>query len=417
MRLTELLDADGVDCGADSGAETPPAPRAAEVVQRPIAPAARGHWTIILEVGGLCWLVVAGTALLSMLPWSGTMTRSGDYIITTWARAVLYALVFILAVACYRIALALGWPAGAVARTRVVTINILLALAVVTWSEAALALVAGFVDGHWADMLDTFSAMRRMPWDLKVTANPLQMFLPPYVLGLCAIALVVVAQRHHREALRAAELARAYAAARMTMLSAQLQPHFLFNSLHAAMGLIDDSPRQAATMLARLGDFLRHALETSRSPWVDVATELAGLEAYLAVQQTRFSDQLEIAIDASPEALGAYLPSMLLQPLAENAIEHGRRDGAPALELRVAASVSAEHLCIVVNNSSPQLAADLTPADYGHGLTNVELRLRAAYGDEAHLAVGPDQQGGTSAILVLPVRRRPSAEAPQAGPA
>jgi two-component system LytT family sensor kinase len=266
-------------------------------------------------------------------------------------------------------------------------------------------------------MRDTFTQMKGMASDLNLAAGPLQMFLPPYVLGLCAIALVLVAERHHREALRAAELARAYAAARMAMLSAQLQPHFLFNSLHAAMGLIDENPRQASIMLARLGDFLRHALETSRSPWVDVATELVGLEAYLAIQQTRFSDHLKIAIDASPESLGVYLPSMLLQPLAENAIEHGRREGAPALELRVAASVSAEHLCIVVNNSSPQLKADLTRADYGRGLSNVDLRLRAAYGEEAHLVVGPDQHGGTTAILVLPMRHQASAELPQGAPA
>lgn len=377
----------------------------------------RNPWSVILGIGGLCWLVVACTAVLWMLPWSGTTMSSGEYVITTSARAVQHVMVFIVAAFAYRIALAMGWPEGGPARTRVVIINILLALALAVWSRVALALVAGFVDGHMEDMRDTFAQMKGMASDLKLVVGPLQMFLPPYVLGLCAIALVLVAERHHREALRAAELARAYAAARMAMLSAQLQPHFLFNSLHAAMGLIDENPRQASIMLARLGDFLRHALETSRSPWVDVATELAGLEAYLAVQQTRFSDHLNIAIDASPESLGVYLPSMLLQPLAENAIEHGRREGGPALELRVAASVSAEHLCIVVTNSSPQLKSDLTRADYGHGLSNVDLRLRAAYGEAAHLVVGPDQQGGTTAILVLPVRHQASAESAERAPA
>jgi LytS/YehU family sensor histidine kinase len=223
-------------------------------------------------------------------------------------------------------------------------------------------------------------------------------------LGLCAIALVLMARRHHREAVRAADLASAYAAARMAMLSAQLQPHFLFNSLHAISVLIEDSPRQAMTMLARLGDFLRHALESSHWPWVDVATELSGLEAYLAVQQTRFSDRLSISIDASPESLGVYVPSLLLQPLAENAIEHGRKEGGPTLHVRVAVSVVAERLCIVVNNSSPQLQSDLSAADYGHGLSNVDLRLRAAYGNDARLTVGPDHQGGTSAFLDLPLR-------------
>ncbi|TLZ31928.1 MAG: hypothetical protein E6K25_05505 [Gammaproteobacteria bacterium] len=348
-------------------------------------PAEPGPWTVIWSVGGLCWLVVTGTALLWMLPASGT--RMGDmYVVTSRARAAQHLLVFLAAALAYRVAIAMGWPASAWARTRVAMANSLLALAVVAVAPVALALVAGFVDGHWVDMHDTLDAWASpsAEWDFWTTS--LRFFLPPYVLGLCAIALVLVARRHHREAVRISVL-------------------------------IDDSPRQAATMLARLGDFLRHALESSHWPWVDVATELTGLEAYLAVQQTRFSDRLSISIDASSESLGMYLPSLLLQPLAENAIEHGRRDAGPALRVRVAASVVAERLCIVVNNSSPQLTRDLKPADYGHGLTNVDLRLRAAYDGDARLTIGPDRQGGTSAFLDLPLRREAGPGLPGAGSA
>jgi LytS/YehU family sensor histidine kinase len=256
-----------------------------------------------------------------------------------------------------------------------------------------------------ADMRESLRALPHLLLHLPVWAGLLRFFLPPYVLGLCAIALVMMVDRHHREALRAAKLACAYAEARMSALSTQLQPHFLFNSLHATMGLIDESPRQASVMLARLGDFLRHALETSHSPWVDVATELAGLEAYLAVQQTRFSDRLIITIDASPQALGLYVPSLLLQPLAENAIEHGRTEGGPTLQVRVLVTVVNERLCIAIHNSSPRLSADLAPAAYGLGLANVSLRLRAAYGPDAQLVIGPDVQGGTTATLDLPARR------------
>jgi len=358
---------------------------------------------VIWGVGGLCWLVVTGTALLWMLPMSGT-TMDGMYIITSRARSVQHLLVFVAAAFVYRLAIALGWPEAVWARARVAMANTLLALSVVAWAPVATALAAGFVDGHTRDMRETLAAWTPFGMSWGFWATPLRFFLPPYVLGLCAIALVLMARRHHREAVRAAELASAYAAARMAMLSAQLQPHFLFNSLHAISVLIEDSPRQAMIMLARLGDFLRHALESSHWPWVDVATELTGLEAYLAVQQTRFSDRLSISIDASPESLGVYVPSLLLQPLAENAIEHGRNEGGPTLHVRVGASLVAERLCIVVNNSSPQLLTDLSAADYGHGLSNVELRLRAAYGDDARLTVGPDRQGGTSAFLDLPLR-------------
>ena len=367
-------------------------------------------WSVIWWVGGLCWLVVTGTALLWMLPASGT-TMSGMYVITTQARAVQHLLVFLAAAVGYRIAIAMGWPDSLRERVRVGLVNTLLALAVVSFSEIALALAAGMVDRHYLEMHETLDSWAPFSPRWESWAMPLRFFLPPYVLGLCAIALVLVAHRQHREALRAAQLASAYAAARMAMLSAQLQPHFLFNSLHAISVLIEDSPRQAAAMLARLGDFLRHALESSQWPWVDVATELAGLEAYLAVQQTRFSDRLSIAIDASPESLGLFVPSLLLQPLAENAIEHGRNEGGPTLCVGVSSWVSGERLRIAVSNSSPRLPAALSPRDYGHGLRNVDLRLRAAYGGDARLTVGPDAHGGTSAVLDLPVRHAPGSAA------
>jgi sensor histidine kinase YesM len=371
-------------------------------------PAEPSPWGVIWKVGGLVWLGVTCIALSWLAPWAGSRI-DGEYVATVSAHAVQHALVFLVAALAYRAAVALGWPATLSARVRVVLVNVLLALCVVLWADLAIALVSGFVDGHIADMRAMLYGMPKFLRHLKPWAEPLYFYLAPYGLGLCAIGLVMMSHRHHREELRAAELARAYAAARMAMLSAQLQPHFLFNSLHAIMGLIDESPRQASVMLARLGDFLRHALEISHSPWVDVATELAGLEAYLAVQQTRFSDRLNIAIDTSPEALDLYVPSLLLQPLAENAIEHGRDESGPTLQVRVVVAMLDGRLYITVHNSRPQLAAKLAPADYGRGLANVSLRLRAAYGGDARLSIGPDPRGGTTATLDLPARRSATA--------
>ncbi len=360
-------------------------------------------WWVILAVGGACWLVVTLTALLWLAPMSGTVVE-GQYVVTTAARALQHLMVFVVAALAYRLAIAMGWPSPLRVRVRVTLLNTLMGIAVVFFSPIALAIVAGYIDGRTVDMHETLEAWLPPGFGWEAWAAPLRFFLPPYVLGLCAIALVVVARRHHREAVRAAGLASAYSAARLAMLSAQLQPHFLFNSLHAISALIEDSPRQAGIMLARLGDFLRHALESSHWPWIDLASELAGLEAYLAVQQIRFSDRLSIAIDASPEALTIYVPSLLLQPLAENAIEHGRKESDPMLQVYVSAKVLGQRLYINVSNSSPRLERHLSPTDYGHGLSNVDLRLRAAYDGEARLTVGPNEHGGTSAILDLPLR-------------
>ncbi|HEV2271647.1 MAG TPA: histidine kinase [Steroidobacteraceae bacterium] len=369
-------------------------------------------WGLIWKVSGPVWLVTTVSAVLWMLPYAGTRVISGEYAPTSVARVVEHAVVFLSAAVAYRIAIALGWPQTSRARIRVVAANILLAGWVLLCAEVAIPLTAGFIDGQTTDMRESLQGLPQLFLHLPVWVSWLRFFLPPYVLGLFAIALVVMVDRHHREVLRGTELARAYAEARMSALSAQLQPHFLFNSLHATMGLINESPSQALVMLARLGDFLRHALETSHSPWVDVATELAGLNSYLAVQQTRFSDRLNIAIDASPDTLDLYVPSLMLQPLAENAIEHGRTESGPALRVRVVVALVGERLRVTIHNSSPQLAADLSPTRYGRGLANVSLRLRAAYGDDARLIVGPDEQGGTTATLDLPPRRSPAPDAP-----
>jgi len=374
-------------------------------------PSGTGVWGVIWSVGGLCWLVVTGTALLWMSPISGM--QIGDYfVITGVARAVQHLFVFLVAAIAYRVAVERGWPDGLAPRARVIALNLLLALLVVAFGPIALALAGGLVDARFPEMRQTLSDWAPLTGMWNFWAAPVRFFLLPYVLGLCAIALVLTRQRQHREALRVARLASACAAARMAMLSAQLQPHFLFNALHAISVLIEDSPRQASAMLARLGDFLRHALESSHWPWTDVATELGGLEAYLAVQQMRFSDRLQIAVEASPESLPAMLPALLLQPLAENAIEHGRDDSGAVLQVRVASEVLAGRLRLEVHNSTPHLSAVLSSADYGHGLRNVELRLRAAYGADAHLRVAPDPRGGTTAYLDLPHREFTRAAAP-----
>ena len=116
---------------------------------------------MIWGVGGLCWLVVTGTALLWMLPMSGT-TMDGMYIITSRARTVQHLLVFVAAAFVYRFAIALGWPEAVWARARVAMANTLLALSVVAWAPVATALAAGFVDGHTRDMRETLAAWTLM---------------------------------------------------------------------------------------------------------------------------------------------------------------------------------------------------------------------------------------------------------------
>jgi two-component system LytT family sensor kinase len=219
---------------------------------------------------------------------------------------------------------------------------------------------------------------------------------------LISVALVFTARRYHRESMRLAGLSTEVANLRMAMLSAQLHPHFLFNALNAISELINESPAQATTMVARLGDFLRIALESTRRPWIRVESEVIGLDAYLAVQQTRFRDRLIVTLLVDPDAMNALMPALLLQPIVENAIEHGRSGSTGPLSVTVQIRREQDRLLIEMTNSTPHLIAPLARSSFGHGLRNVEARLRAAFGDDASVRVGPDADRGTLAMLEMP---------------
>jgi Histidine kinase len=384
--------------------------RLAAALSTVAAPAAKREavpWPLIYAVGGLCWMMMTGTAVLWMLPYGGTVI-DGAYVMTPGARFVQHLMVFLIAAPGYRVALAVGWPEDLKKRLGAVLFNLLLGALVVTVSPFAAALAVGLIDGRHAEMSDALFDMTTQWPHPQDWLGPLRAFLPSYVLGLCAIALVQQSRRRHQESLRAAEFARAYSAARLATLSAQLQPHFLFNSLNAISALIHKSPAQASSMVSRLGDFLRYALENAHLPWVALDTDLEGLGAYLALQRTRFADRLDVAVEASAAARRVYVPSLLLQPLVENAIEHGQLGVAATLHVHIGALVRNERLCITVHNSHPNPGRPVSPADFGHGLSNVAMRLQAAYDGAARLSIRPDPAGGTAASLELPLRSRES---------
>lgn len=360
-------------------------------------------WSLILLAGGAGWLVVAGTAMLWLWPMSGKVIAN-QYYLSSPARAAQHLMVFGLSVLAYRVAYGQRAPEFRARPVAFVLMHLALAMLVVRLSPFSAGLAAGLIDLRFEDLRDTAWYWRPFGPDFSSWLLPLQFFLPPYLLGLALIAAARYAQDYHRESLRSASLAAAYAEARMAMLTAQLQPHFLFNAMHAVSELIHESPERANTMLARLADFLRVAIESSHRPWVSVATELAGVETYLAIQQVRFRDELAIDIQVDPAAAAFDMLPLLVQPLAENAVEHGRTALPSALRVSITARVARGRLLVEVRNDAPRLAAPLTSAQFGVGLANVSARLAAAYGESATLEVGPDPQGGTLARLSLPVR-------------
>jgi two-component system LytT family sensor kinase len=197
--------------------------------------------------------------------------------------------------------------------------------------------------------------------------------------------------------------------ARLLALRYQLNPHFLFNSLNAVSTLILDGNAPAATrMLAQIGDLLRTSLDSVVTAEVTLSHELALTEGYLAIEQTRLGERLRIDMAVSSETRDALVPSMLLQPLVENAVRYGV---APLIEggwIAISSALHAERLRIVIGNSGRRGEGEQKMNGNGIGLGNTAERLKTLYGSDYEFSLGWPEAGGCEAVLELPLRRAKS---------
>jgi two-component system LytT family sensor kinase len=186
----------------------------------------------------------------------------------------------------------------------------------------------------------------------------------------------------------------------------QLQPHFLFNTLHTIASLVRDGRSDAATAtIARLGELFRQTLGTVQRNEVPLREELSFIEAYLEIEQTRFSDRLAVRIDVEPGTLEARIPAMALQPLVENAIRHGIALDPSAGRIEVRARQRNGSLQVEVRNDGPPYqGAGGGGGAGGVGLANTRARLSRLYGSECRLELLPGEGSGALAVLEVPWR-------------
>ncbi len=181
----------------------------------------------------------------------------------------------------------------------------------------------------------------------------------------------------------------------------QLQPHFLFNTLNTIAGLIHEEPDKADALLTALSELLRMSLETSGAQELPLRREMEFVERYLMLMHARFEERVRFEIDVEPGTRGALVPPMLLQPLVENAIEHGLQPKPGGGVIRVRAWQENQTLHLTVSDDGAGLAkAELLRE--GIGLGNTRARLRELYGTGATLAL--HERAGTTAEITLPFR-------------
>jgi two-component sensor histidine kinase len=203
-----------------------------------------------------------------------------------------------------------------------------------------------------------------------------------------------------------AQLQMQLAEAKLSALNAQLNPHFLFNTLNAVSSLVERDPRGVRRMIARLSELLRYTLEGGNDNEVVLGQEIAFLERYLEIMQIRFQGQLEIDIQVADDARDALVPSLILQPLVENAVKHGVEKISSPGKIRIAARREVDRLVLTVSDNGPGPAKIARLDDAGVGLANIRQRLLQLYGMDAVLTLAESPKGGTVAQITMPFRSR-----------
>jgi two-component sensor histidine kinase len=252
----------------------------------------------------------------------------------------------------------------------------------------------------WANAMPqaTFVAL-----SIEHASNDILQSLFLYGAVLAAGYIVRSRRRLAQQQIDAALMREALTRAQLDALRRQIEPHFLFNALNSAVALMREGRSDAAIgTLVALSDVLRRLIENSPRQEVALAEELQFLGQYLAIQKMRFADRLHIEIDVPDTLLDARVPSLVLQPLVENAIQHGIAARAGEGSVRLAASRVEERLRLTVYNDGPALAS--VPSPSGVGLANVRERLQHLYGNTVALDLRDVPPRGVEAALLLPYR-------------
>jgi Histidine kinase len=241
---------------------------------------------------------------------------------------------------------------------------------------------------HWHEhaMGHMMSPFFMDPFFLPLWMASFVSFLPAYGFGLALVTGLALYTRFQKTELHVAALEREWSAARLAALRMQLSPHTLFNLLHTIRGHIEWDPKGAQSMVVQLADLLRRLLNAGEQDFTRLTDELQFARLYLELQQRRFSDRLTVVLPEPHEIIAVWVPSLILQPLVENAVIHGLAGHQGPVVIRVAVQSTREALTLRVSNT---IAENKAQGEPGIGIRNVRERLAVQFDGGASLTAAP----------------------------
>ncbi|HEX4643411.1 MAG TPA: histidine kinase [Candidatus Acidoferrales bacterium] len=239
---------------------------------------------------------------------------------------------------------------------------------------------------------------------VETVYNEVLLYLSLYAALLAISYILESRERLVRQQIETARLNEQFSKAQLDALRNQIEPHFLFNALNAIAGLVREHRDDAAVkMIVGLSEFLRKVVETSGRHEVPLGEEVQFLQKYLEIQKVRFADRLQLSVDIPLELSAASVPSLILQPIAENAIKHGIAREEAGGWIRISASRANGWLSLRVYNDGPGLPANWDNSHSGIGIANLRNRLRAMFGEEFQLSLR-NRDAGVEVLISVPFR-------------
>jgi sensor histidine kinase YesM len=363
-----------------------------------------------LGITGLFWVYVTVTNILYAYSMRTGLARMTSIpLFAAWdARLLQHLMLLPVLLVSYWASLKIQW------RPLWIALPLQLILATVFAALAYLAMIAaemtlGSPEWHQHELTHVSDPWVD-PFFLSLWMASFVSFLPTYGFGLALITGLALYTRFRNSELRLAALEREWSAARLAALRMQLSPHTLFNLLHTIRGHIEWDPKGAQSMVVQLADLLRRLLNAGERDFSTLSDELQFARLYLELQQRRFADRLKVVLPTANDIPAVWVPSLILQPLVENAVAHGLAGHQGAVTVRVTATTEEEVLTLRVLNT---IAPDKSVGAKGIGLNNVRERLAVQFEGRAGLAAGRTDTQWCSEITMPAIRQSPGREAQQ----